>query len=666
MVIPGSSGNTPQMSANMAHDRYQQLFESTVDYAVFHLSLDGTVETWNPGAQRIFLYEPAEIIGRSGTLLFTPEDNLHGVPEHELSTAIQSGRAEDSRWHIRKDGSRFWANGVMVGLRDGAATVTGVAKIIRDDTELKRSEELLQYQLNLAEAIASNAAEGLMLVDTEGRLTFINRSAQHMFGWSQGELEGELLHDRLRCRAADGNWLSSEECPHMKVLSTGETLRSEEDFFLHKDGRLVPISSSVAPIPSDNTIRGAVLVVRDLTQQKSSEAAQRENEAALQQSQKLESIGVLAGGIAHDFNNLLTGIMGNAGLARRALNTGKAEQAASLMGDVLSASQRAADLTRQLLAYAGKGRFVISSVDLCKLVSEVSTLIRASISKKISLVIDVPEDCPLVEADRAQLQQLVMNLVINGGEAIGDEPGTLTVRIRTEHFTERRERPRTEGFPIVTGEYVRIDVTDTGAGMDPETRGRIFEPFFTTKFLGRGLGLSAALGIVRGHRGAISVRSELGRGTTFTVLLPVPREQHGPDRTSGHFHVEHGLRGVGTILVADDEEGIRALVSNVLGEAGYTVELAEDGQQAVDLLRHLGDDVRLILLDLTMPELGGAEAATELRRMQPNTPIVAMSGYGDIEVLQQFSEAGVDEFLPKPFTPEELAAKVRDVLSPVS
>ncbi|MFL5534095.1 MAG: PAS domain S-box protein [Gemmatimonadales bacterium] len=653
------------MSVVMADDRYQRLFESTVDYAVFHLTLDGTVETWNPGAQRIFLYEPGEIIGRSGTLLFTPEDNLQGVPEHELRFAIQSGRAEDSRWHIRKDGSRFWANGAMVGLRDEAGTVTGVAKIIRDDTELKRAEELLQYQLNLADAIASNAAEGLILVDKEGRLTFINPSAQSMFGWSQDELVGELLHDRLRCRSAGGNWLSSEDCPHMKVLITGETLRSEEDFFLHKNGRLVPISSSVAPIPSDNTIGGAVLVVRDLTHQKSSEAAQRENEAALQQAQKLESIGVLAGGIAHDFNNLLTGIMGNAGLARRALNTGKSEQAASLLGDVLSASQRAADLTRQLLAYAGKGRFVIASVDLCKLVSEVSTLIRASISKKISLVIDVPEDCPLVEADRAQLQQLVMNLVINGGEAIGDDPGTLTVRVRTEHFSERRERPRAEGFPIVTGEYVRIDVTDTGAGMDPETRNRIFEPFFTTKFLGRGLGLSAALGIVRGHRGAISVRSAPGRGTTFTVLLPVPQEPRGPERVSGHFVAEHGLQGVGTILVADDEEGIRVLVSNVLGEAGYTVELAEDGQQAVERLRDLGNDVRLILLDLTMPELGGAEAASELRRMQPNTPIIAMSGYGDIEVLQQFSEAGVDEFLPKPFTPEELAAKVRDVLSPV-
>jgi two-component system, cell cycle sensor histidine kinase and response regulator CckA len=650
----------------MADDRYRRLFESTVDYAVFHLTLDGTVETWNPGAQRIFLYEPGEIIGRSGTLLFTPEDNLQGVPEHELRFAIQSGRAEDSRWHIRKDGSRFWANGVMVGLRDESGTVTGVAKIIRDDTELKRAEELLQYQLNLADAIANNAAEGLILVDKEGRLTFINPSAASMFGWSQEELVGELLHDRLRCRSPDGNWLSSEECPHMKVLITGETVRSEEDYFLHKDGRLVPISSSVSPIPSDSTIGGAVLVMRDLTQQKSSEAAQRENEEALQQAQKLESIGVLAGGIAHDFNNLLTGIMGNAGLARRALNTGKAEQAASLLGDVLSASQRAADLTRQLLAYAGKGRFIIAPVDLCKLVSEVSSLIRASISKKISLVIDVPDDCPLVEADKAQLQQLVMNLVINGGEAIGDEPGTLTVRVRTEHFTERRERPRSEGFPIVTGEYVRIDVTDTGAGMDPETRNRIFEPFFTTKFLGRGLGLSAALGIVRGHRGAISVRSEPGRGTTFTVLLPVPRDARVSDRVSGRFSVETGFQGAGIILVADDEEGIRALVSNVLGEAGYTVELAEDGQQAVERLRDLGDDVRLILLDLTMPELGGAEAATELRRMHPNTPIVAMSGYGDIEVLQRFSEAGVDEFLPKPFTPEELAAKVRDVLSPVA
>jgi two-component system, cell cycle sensor histidine kinase and response regulator CckA len=647
-------------------ESYRLLVESAVDYAIFHLSLDGTIESWNPGAIRIFGYEPGEIIGRHGSLLFTPEDNLAGAPEEEARNASKSGRAEDSRWHMRKDGSRFWANGVMLGLRDDAGTLIGLAKIIRDDTERKRGEEQLQYQQNLADAITSNAAEGLLLIDNEGRVTFINKMAQDMLGWTQEELVGEVLHDKLQSCRPDGSARPSDDSPHMEVLRTGQTLRSHEDYFIHKNGQIVPVSCSVAPIRSDSLIAGAVMVVRDLTQQRLAEATQRENEQALQQAQKLESIGVLAGGIAHDFNNLLTGIMGNAGLARRAIMAGRTEQAATLLRDVLSASQRAADLTRQLLAYAGKGRFVILPVDLAKLVSEVSTLIRASISKKITLVIDVPEDCSLVEADRAQLQQLVMNLVINGGEAIGDEPGTLTVRVRTEHFTERRERPRAEGFPITTGDYVRIDVTDTGAGMDEETRGRIFEPFFTTKFLGRGLGLSAALGIVRGHRGAISVRSELGQGTTFTVLLPVHRELRRTDRVAGHSVVDREIQGSGTILVADDEEGVRSLVANVLGDAGYTVELAADGAQAVEKLQGLGDTVRLVLLDLTMPILSGAETAMELRRMQPEVPIIAMSGYGDIEVMQRFSEAGVNDFLPKPFTPDELAAKVRDTLAPVS
>jgi two-component system cell cycle sensor histidine kinase/response regulator CckA len=646
--------------------RYRLLFEQTVDYAVFHVSLEGIIETWNDGARRIFGFEAEEIVGRHGSMLFTPEDNLQGVPEREARFAAETGRAEDSRWHLRKDGSRFWANGVMVGLHDESGQVVGLAKIIRDDTERRRAEELLQFQLNLADAIATNAAEALFLIDNEGRITFANPTAEQSFGWGQSELVGEPLYERLDCHRADGTPYPREECVHMKVLASGNTLRVERDLFRHKSGHLVPVSSSTAPIRSDSGVAGAVMVVRDLSEQLRKESLERENEEALQQAQKLESIGVLAGGIAHDFNNLLTGIMGNAGLARRAIAAGKAEQASARLRDVLQASERAADLTRQLLAYAGKGRFVIQPVDLCKLVGEVSTLIRASISKKITLVIDVPEDCPTVEADRVQLQQLIMNLVINGAEAIGDQPGTLTVRIRSEQFTERREQPRTEGFPIVSGDYVRIDVTDTGEGMDEETRSRIFEPFFTTKFLGRGLGLSAALGIVRGHRGTIGVRSEPGRGTTFTILLPVPNDLRHPRRSSEQAGVEDDFQGIGTILVADDEEGVRALVTSVLEEAGYTVELARDGAQAIKKLQTLSGRVRLILLDLTMPKVGGAEAALELRRLQPGVPIVAMSGYGDIEVMQKFSEAGVDDFLPKPFTPEQLAAKVRDALSPLA
>jgi two-component system, cell cycle sensor histidine kinase and response regulator CckA len=647
----------------MLDDRYRQLVEASVDYAIFHLGLDGTIRTWNPGAERIFGYTPEEIIGQHGSRLFVAEDVFQGVPEREIEFAIRTGRSADNRWHQRKDGSRFWANGVMVGLGREDGTVTELAKIMRDSSEEKHSDELLQYHLNLADAIASNAAEALFLVNAEGRTTFANPSAEAMFGWSQDELIGQFLHEKLHGSRPDGTPYPMSECPHMQVLRTGKTLRGQEDFFIHKDEHLIPVTCSTAPINTDGKIAGAVLVVRDISEQKLADEDKREKDEAFRQSQKLESIGVLAGGIAHDFNNLLTGIMGNAGLARRAVMAGRTEHAAHMLGDVIKASERAADLTRQLLAYAGKGRFVVQPLDLCQLVTEVSTLIRASISKKITLVLDVPETCPPIEGDRAQLQQLVMNMVINGGEAIGDGAGTLTVRLRTEHFTERRQRMRTEGFPIFPGNYIRIDVIDTGAGMDSETRDRIFEPFFTTKFLGRGLGLSAALGIVRGHRGAIGVRTEPGRGTTFTVLIPIHRSPQPLTPKSEQTGLDDEFRGVGTILVADDEPGVRSLTESVLNEAGYTVELAEDGFQAVERLRALGDRVGLVLLDLTMPRLGGAEAARELRRVVPNIPIVAMSGYGDLEVMERFSGAQIDDYLPKPFSPEQLVAKIKGVLS---
>jgi PAS domain S-box-containing protein len=650
----------------MDDDRYRVIIESSIDYAIFHIGLDGIIESWNPGAERMFGYSSDEIIGRHGSILFVPEDVFQGEPEREMRFAAETGRAQDTRWHLRKDGSRFWANGVMMGYRDRGGTLRGLAKIVRDDSSMKQSQELLQYQVNLSEAIASNAAEALFLIDSEGRTTFANPSAEQMFGWSQEELVGCFLHDKLHSRRSDGSLYPVEECLHMQVLITEETLRGLEDFFLHKDGRIVPVTCSIAPIRADSIVAGAVLVVRDITEQKRAEELLREKEEEFRQAQKLESIGVLAGGIAHDFNNLLTGIMGNAGLARRALLGGRHERAADMLKDVLKASERAADLTRQLLAYAGKGQFVIQPVDVCKLVTEVSTLIRASISRKITLVMDVPDECPTVEGDRTQLQQLIMNLVINGGEAIGDQAGTLTVRIRTEHFTERRERIRTEGFPIVAGDYVRVDVMDTGKGMDKETRDRIFEPFFTTKFLGRGLGLSAALGIVRGHHGAIGVLSEPNEGTTFTVLLPVIRQPRHFRQSGAQPVPERDLRGAGTVLVVDDDQTVRALATSVLEEAGYTVELAEDGVQAIERLRHLGQRVSLILLDLTMPQLGGAEAALELRRIQPNTPIVAMSGYGDVEVMERFSGARIDDLLLKPFSPDQLAAKIRDVLSAVA
>ena len=390
----------------MDEDPYRQLIEALVEYAVFHVGVDGIIETWNSGAERIFGYTPEEIVGRHGSVLFVAEDVFRGEPDREMKFALETGRAADIRWHQRKDGSRFWANGVMLGLRRADGTIAGLAKVMRDDSEHKQSHELLQYHLNLADAIASNAAEALFLVNAEGRTTFANPSAEAMFGWSHEELIGQFLHEKLPGLHPDGTPYPIPESPHMKVLASGQTLRGQEDFFRHKDGRLVPITCSTAPIKGDDEIAGAVLVVRDISEEKLAEESEREREEALRQAQKLESIGVLAGGIAHDFNNLLTGIMGNAGMARRAVMSGRAEHAANLLGDVLKASERAADLTRQLLAYAGKGRFVIQPVDICELIIEVSTLIRSSISKRITLLLDVPEQCPPIEGDRTQLQQL--------------------------------------------------------------------------------------------------------------------------------------------------------------------------------------------------------------------------------------------------------------------
>lgn len=643
--------------------QYRQLAAALVEYAVFHVSLNGLVESWNPGAERIFGYTSDEIIGLHGSVLFVPEDVFRGEPEREMKFALETGRAADNRWHLRKDGTHFWANGVMVRLQGEDGAVTGLAKVMRDSSEQKQSDELLQYHLSLADAIASNAAEALFLVNAEGRTTFANPSAEAMFGWNRQELIGEFLHEKLHIDCPDEASHPLAECAHMKVLVSGETLRGQEDFFRHREGHLVPVTCSTAPIRGDGRIAGAVLVVRDISAEKEADEVEREREEALRQAQKLESIGVLAGGIAHDFNNLLTGIMGNAGMARRAVLAGRSEHAVTLLGDVLKASERAADLTRQLLAYAGKGRFLVEPLDLCHLITEVSTLIRTSISKKITLVLDVPEECPPIEGDRTQLQQLVMNMVINGGEAIGEDPGTLTVRLRTEHFTERRQRMRTEGFPIFPGLYIRIEVIDTGAGMDAETRDRIFEPFFTTKFLGRGLGLSAALGIVRGHRGAIGVRSQPGEGTTFTVLLPAVRVPHTAPRDAEEPSPERTERGVGTILVVDDEPAVRALSESVLKEAGYSVVLAEDGIQAIERVQAMGEEISLVVLDLTMPRLAGAETARELRRILPNLPIVAMSGYGDAEVMERFSGAQIDDYLPKPFSPEQLMVKVSGALA---
>jgi signal transduction histidine kinase/ActR/RegA family two-component response regulator len=386
------------------------------------------------------------------------------------------------------------------------------------------------------------------------------------------------------------------------------------------------------------------------------ETARRELERGMLELQKLESLGLLAGGLAHDFNNLLGVIQGNAELARRRLDA--ADPAAAALARIETASSRAADLCRQMLAYAGKGRFITAPLDLGALVAEMADLLGATVSKTAVLDLDLAPGLPPVEGDATQLRQVVMNLISNASDSLGSQPGTIRVatalrRCRTgEHATPA-------GAGLSAGSYLELAVGDTGCGMDQATIARIFEPFFTTKATGRGLGLAAVQGIVRGHHGAIAIDSRPGGGTTFRVLLPPsaqPLPASEPPRPAGAL--------AGRVLVVDDEAPLRGLACEML--AGLAVETLEagDGLAAVELFLAERQRIDLVLLDLTMPRLGGVETLHRLRAIDPTVRVVVTSGYTAQEIGLRFGDSPPDSFLQKPYSQEALAAAVHAAMRP--
>jgi signal transduction histidine kinase/ActR/RegA family two-component response regulator len=390
----------------------------------------------------------------------------------------------------------------------------------------------------------------------------------------------------------------------------------------------------------------------EMKERASAEAERLSLEQQVWHAQKLESLGVLAGGIAHDFNNLLTVILGSADLALHLI--GKDAPAEPLVSEIRDASNRAADLTRQMLAYSGRGHFEIREVNLNQLVGEMGRLLASSFPKNVQISMDLASDLPVIRGDSAQIQQVVMNLITNAAESVPAQREGM-VRLSTQVLSCSGDELRKSCLPEIPppGEFVCIEVSDTGSGMTPETVERLFEPFFTTKSSGRGLGMSATLGIVRGHRGAIMVESAKGEGTTIRVLLPsIGKSANDLDPKPVSSAEE--WRGHGTVLLVDDEEAVRSLAARMLERIGFIVLVAGDGVEGVALFRERSEEIRCVLLDFSMPRMDGVQASLELQRIREDIPIIVCSGFNRHEVEERFAGRSIAAFLHKPFRYEQI------------
>jgi CheY-like chemotaxis protein len=382
----------------------------------------------------------------------------------------------------------------------------------------------------------------------------------------------------------------------------------------------------------------------------------------VQQTQKIESLQVLAGGIAHDFNNLLMIITGNADLGL--MDVAPDSPVGELLQEIKGAAVRASKLSNQMRAYSGQGHVGMEQVILNDIVAEMLRLMKSSIPPQIQLEYDFATHLPTVQADVSQLEQVVMNLIVNAYESIGPGAGTICVRTGAVDVTRDYLAQAHAEEDLPGGQYVFLEVQDTGCGMDEQTRERIFDPFFTTKFIGRGLGLAAVLGILRGHRGAIHVTSSPGQGSTFQVLLPPAKVNPLPDHTQkqpAHDDIRQ-WKGQGTVLVIDDEKSFLNIASIVLRRSGFEVVPAETGQAALDYFRENYHQVVAVLLDMSMPGMSGEETFTGLKQIDPQAKIFLCSGFGESDAVKRFSGEGLAGFLQKPFQIDTLLMTLRKAI----
>jgi len=524
---------------------------------------------------------------------------------------------------------------------------------IKAEEELQHSKVVEQERKRSEEAIRSlfEWTPIATIVHRDGKIIYSNPTAITMFGGeSQQDLQDKLFLDLMH------KDFHQESLARKARADQGIAIPIMECKFLKLDGAVIDaeIQSTVFDYVGAKAYISCIL---DISERKKAEEEKHTLEQQFQQTQKLESLGVLSGGIAHDFNNILAIIIGYCGLIKMDYET-----VGNNIEEIEKAAERAAGLCRQMLAYAGKAQLTKTQVNMRMLVDEMVTMLKSTLPQNAVITSDLPSDLPFIDADASQLRQIVMNLIINASEAIGKEQGEIHVSLAKTTVIAGKSDKDYNGKAIPPGVYICLKVTDSGCGMDEETKWRIFEPFYTTKFTGRGLGMSAVLGIINSHGGALQLFSQLGQGTTFKIYLPAQKSDSGREIDQLQSVPLVSWQGSGTVLLVEDEDQVRHIAEALLKKFGFIVLEAANGKEALELYHKNAADILLVLTDMGMPGMDGYELFYELKKLRPELPIIISSGFGDTEVSSRIGSDNIAGLISKPYNPDQLREVLKRVL----
>ncbi len=642
--------------------RYRTIFNTAMD-GFWLVNEQGRLLQVNEAYCHMSGYSEQELLSMN-IADFEVNESVDDVAAHNQKIKIKGEDRFVSK-HRRKNGTTF---DVEVSAKCVPAYDGLFVGFLRDISERKQAEQTLQYERNLSMDILNAQPAGIYRIRVFARDTW-EKDAWLSFKNSPHVVE---LASEPFCNILGTTKEALENNPGLVIdlihpddregfakKNEGAAANLEEFMW---EGRLVidgvirwaHFQSLPRPLENGDVLWTGALI--DITDRIKAEEEHSIMESQLQHTQKLESLGVLSGGIAHDFNNILAIIMGNCSLAKR-----DKENAGEFIPKIEKAAERAAELCRQMLAYAGKAQFVQARVDFRSLVGEMVDMLEKTTPQNAGIKFDCTPDISPIHGDSSQLNQVVMNLIINASEAIGKVQGEIRVSLSETTMHDGHSEKDYNGKAIPAGSYVCLEVSDNGCGMDEETKWRIFEPFYTTKFTGRGLGMSAVLGIINSHKGALQLQSRLGQGSTFKVYLPVQKMDSAQERPVQQA-AESQWRGHGTILLAEDEDQIRNIAKTYLEEFGFTVVEAANGKEALDLYQKNASDISLVLTDIGMPIMDGYALFNALKQLKPTLPIIISSGFGDADVTSRIDHGDIAGLISKPYTPVELSNVLKSVL----